>query len=140
MPIKLDDLDIALLESLIKDGRKSFNQIAREIKTSAPTVKARYNRLVNIGLIKAVSVDLDTEKLEANTSESIDSLRMNAIKKHRVKLGKGVMIKLSCDYCKGPINGKPRILKFGNSERFFCCVSCKSLYEEKYKIRFNSLK
>ncbi|MGI0028017.1 MAG: winged helix-turn-helix transcriptional regulator, partial [Nitrosopumilaceae archaeon] len=54
MPIKLDDIDIALLESLIKDGRKSFNQVARETKTSAPTIKAHYYRLVNDGLIKAV--------------------------------------------------------------------------------------
>jgi Lrp/AsnC family leucine-responsive transcriptional regulator len=55
MPINLDEIDIALLESLIKDGRKSFNEIAREIKASAPTVKARYERLVNIGVIKSVT-------------------------------------------------------------------------------------
>jgi DNA-binding Lrp family transcriptional regulator len=59
VPIKLDAIDIALLELLIKDGRKSFNQIAREIKASAPTVKTRYDRLVNVGLIKAVTLDLD---------------------------------------------------------------------------------
>ncbi len=31
MPFKLDDIDIAMLESLLKDGRKSFRQISREI-------------------------------------------------------------------------------------------------------------
>ncbi|MGI0003924.1 MAG: AsnC family transcriptional regulator, partial [Candidatus Nitrosotenuis sp.] len=52
MPFKLDDVDVAILESLIKDGRKSFRQISREIKVSTPTVQARYERLVNIGLVK----------------------------------------------------------------------------------------
>ena len=140
MPIKLDDLDIALLESLIKDGRKSFNQIAREIKTSAPTVKARYDRLVNVGLIKAVSVDLDIGKLEAKAGKKLGHLRANAIKRHHVKLDKGTTVKISCDYCGGLVAGKPNILKFGTFERFFCCTSCKSLYGEKYRTRIDSLK
>lgn len=140
MPINLDEVDIALLESLIKDGRKSFNQIAREIKTSAPTVKARYDRLVNAGLIKAVSVNLDLGKLEAKTGKRLDHLKENTIKKHTIKLGKGMGIKLSCDYCEDPVNGEPTVLKFGNFERFFCCTSCKSLYKEKYRTRIDLLK
>ena len=32
MPFQIDDEDIAIIESLIKDGRKSFRQISREIK------------------------------------------------------------------------------------------------------------
>ena len=64
MPLKLDEVDIALLESLIKDGRKSFRQISREIKVSSPTVKARYDPLVNVGLIKGVLPVLDLGKLE----------------------------------------------------------------------------
>ena len=138
MPIKLDDVDIALLKSLIKDGRKSFNEVAREIKTSAPTVKARYDRLVNAGLIKAVSLDLDLGKLETKTSEKLGH-KEKTIKSHRLKLGKGMMIEISCDYCKGSIDGKPHVLKFGNFERFFCCTSCKSLFTEKYKSRMESL-
>ncbi len=45
MPFQPDDIDIAIIESLIKDGRKSFRQISREIKISTPTVQARYERL-----------------------------------------------------------------------------------------------
>ena len=71
MPIKLDEIDVALLESLIKDGRKSFNQVSREIKVSTPTVKARYDRLVNVGLIKAVTLDLDLGKLETKTGKRL---------------------------------------------------------------------
>ncbi len=140
MPIKLDEIDIALLESLIKDGRKSFNQVAREIKVSTPTVTARYDRLVNIGLIQAVTLDLDLGKLESKTGQRLDHLKEKTIKSHEIKFGKGMMIDLSCDYCKGSVDGKPHVLKFGNHERFFCCTSCKSLYKEKHKARIEALK
>jgi len=139
VPIKLDEIDIALLESLIKDGRKSFNQVSREIKVSTPTVKARYDRLVNVGLIKAVTLDLDLGKLETKTGERLGHLREKAIKSHGIKFGKGMIIELSCDYCKGSVDGKPNVLKFGNFERFFCCTSCKSLYKEKYGMRMQAL-
>ncbi len=139
MPLRLDDIDLALLESLIKDGRKSFRQISREIKVSTPTVQTRYERLVNVGLIKAVTLDLDFGKLETKTSIKLDQIRDKAIKSHHIKLDKGMLVKLSCDYCKGPVHGKPSILKFANFERFFCCTSCKSLYREKYKGRIEAL-
>lgn len=139
MPFILDNIDIALLESLIKDGRKSFRQISREIKVSTPTVKARYERLVNIGLIKAVSPVLDLGMLENKASTKLDHIRSKAIKGHGIKLDKNMFVRMSCDYCKGPVHEKPSILKFANLERFFCCTSCKTLYKEKYKGRIESL-
>lgn len=139
MPLILDDVDITLLESLINDGRKSFRQISREINVSTPTVKARYERLVNVGLIKGISVNMDLGKLESKTGMRLDHLHNKAIKKHNVKLDKGMLVKITCDYCKGPVAAKPHILKFANVERFFCCTSCKSLYAEKYKGRIASL-
>ncbi len=140
MPLKLDETDIAILESLLKDGRKSFRQVSREINVSTPTVKTRYQRLVNIGLIKAVLPDIDLGKLEEKTSSKLDYIREKTIKKHPIKLDKGTLVKLSCDYCKGSVHGKPSILKIANLERFFCCTSCRSLYQEKYKRRIESLK
>jgi len=139
MPLKLDETDIAILESLIRDGRKSFRQISREINVSTPTVKTRYERLINVGLIKAVLPDIDLGKLETKTSIKLDHIREKALKVHPVKLDKGTLVKLSCDYCKGPVAAKPHILKFANVERFFCCTSCKSLYKEKYKGRIEAL-
>lgn len=140
MPIKLDDIDVALLESLIKDGRKSFNQVSREIKVSTPTVKAHYDRLVNVGLIKAITLDLDLRKLESKTGERLEHLREKTIKNRKITFGKGMIIEVSCDYCKGSVDGAPHTIKFGNYERFFCCTSCKSLYKEKYGNRMNTLK
>ena len=139
MPLRLDEIDLAILESLLKDARKSFRQVSREINVSTPTVMKRYERLVNVGLIKAVSLNLDLGKLETKASIRLDNLRQKILKNHSIKLDKGMLVKIACDYCKGPVHGKPSILKFANVERFFCCTSCKALYKEKYRGRIKTL-
>ena len=139
MPFKLDDTDYAILESLNEDGRKSFRQISREIKVSTPTVKARYERLVNIGLIKAVLPIIDFGKLEDKEGVKISNIRAKTIRQHGVKITKGLLVKMSCDYCDGPVPEKPSVLKVANFERFFCCTSCRTLYKEKYRGRIESL-
>ena len=139
MPLRLDETDLVILESLLEDARKSFRQVSREINVSTPTVMKRYERLVNVGLIKAVSLNLDLGKLETKTSIRLDHLRQKTLKNHNIKLDRGILVKIACDYCKGPVHGKPSILKFANVERFFCCTSCKALYKEKYKGRIKAL-
>ncbi len=139
MPFQPDDIDIAIIESLIKDGRKSFRQISREIKISTPTVQARYERLVNVGLIKSVSPIIDLGMLENKTEKRLGNIKTKSTKKHDVKITKDMILKMTCDLCKGPISDKPHVLKIANFERFFCCTSCRALYKEKYKGRIKSL-
>ena len=62
MDTKLDNTDIAVIKSLIQDGRKSFRQIAREIKVSTPTVESRFSRMKGLGIIKNIQPILNTEK------------------------------------------------------------------------------
>ena len=59
MPYQLDDHDVSILKSLLKDGRKSFRQVSRETGLTTPTVKARFTRLVNVGFVKSVSPIFD---------------------------------------------------------------------------------
>lgn len=139
MPIKLDKIDIAMLESLAKDGRKSFRQVSREIKVSAPTVKMHYERLVNIGLVKGVSLDIDLGKLQTKTNSKLGQIKNKALNGNKIKFDKNFLVKIACDYCNGPVHGKMSILKVGNQERFFCCTSCKTLYHEKYRGRIDRL-
>lgn len=160
MPLQLDNNDIAIIKSLLKDGRKSFRQISRETGITTPTVKARFERLVNIGFIKGVLPVFDFGKV-INTKEIIQIQNINKdnakekddfdknghnnnfeeeINKIEKKITTGLAINLVCDYCHGPIFGQPRVLKFANMERFFCCNSCKTDYSEKYKGRIESLK
>ena len=64
MPVELDEHDISILKSLFKDGRKSFRQISRETGITTPTVKARFERLVNIGFIQGVAPLIDFGKID----------------------------------------------------------------------------
>jgi len=65
---KLDNIDIAIVKALIQDGRKSFRQIAREIKVSTPTVEARFSRLKGLGIIKNIQPIFDIEKIDGQMS------------------------------------------------------------------------
>src|SRR5918993_466511 len=161
MPFHLDNNDIAVIKSLLKDGRKSFRQISRETGITTPTVKARFERLVNIGFINGVLPVFDFNKVN-NTKDIIqiqnidkdkarkekEDFHKNAhnnifeeeVDKIEKKITKGLAINLVCDYCHGPVLGKPKVLKFADLERFFCCNSCKTDYSQKYKGRIESIK
>jgi Lrp/AsnC family leucine-responsive transcriptional regulator len=140
LPVQLDDTDVAILKSLMADGRKSFRAISREIKVSTPTVKARYERLVNIGLIKAVRPEIDLSKIDRKKGELGDALQeLKKQKKHFHVHVDGLKVKLKCDFCGGPVHGKPKVLKFARFERFFCCVQCRASYKEKYGGRIEML-
>jgi DNA-binding Lrp family transcriptional regulator len=145
LPVDLDDIDVAILKSLMEDGRKSFRAISRQIKVSTPTVKSRYERLVNIGLIKSVKPEIDLSKVDSRKKnqffggeETIKQLEQQ--KKHfHVKVDNNMKVKMQCEYCGGPINGKPKVLEFANFQRFFCCIGCKNNYREKHAGRIESI-
>ena len=160
MPLSLDEIDVAILRSLLEDGRKSFRQVSRETGITTPTVKARYERLVNLGFIKGILPVFDFEKIESKENNFIrlQDLDENAKRKKNIsknlqnkilkkeigeiqkRITSGLAIKIICDFCDGPVYGKPKILIFADIERFFCCISCKSGYIEKYRGRIESIK
>ncbi|MDQ3909273.1 MAG: AsnC family transcriptional regulator [Thermoproteota archaeon] len=144
MPVDLDGTDIAILKSLMENGRKSFRAISREIEVSTPTVKSRYERLVNIGLIKSVKPEIDLSKVnkgkQSNVFEYETIKELEKQKKHfHVKLDKNMKVKMQCEYCGGPIHAKPKILEFANFQSFFCCTGCKNHYKEKHEGRIQSI-
>ena len=83
MPLQLDDYDVAILRSLLKDGRKSFREISRETGITTPTVKARFTRLVNVEFIKSVSPIFDTSIVENESILKPDSDKQQQKKDHR---------------------------------------------------------
>ena len=142
MPVELDDYDISILKSLFEDGRKSFRQISRETGITTPTVKARFERLVNVGFILRVVPVVDFGKVaKVNANFGIQDKNHNndnSIQEFK-KIKKGLKIVLDCDFCHGIISGVPQVFKFANYERFFCCNSCKSEYKRKYGGRIQSI-
>ena len=127
---------MALLKSLLDDCRKSFHQISKEIGVNSSTAKARFNRLVDMGIIRSVSPILELNKIhiskEKNTNDfEIDSLikYQEYITQQLVQTKKDIessssctdviSLNVKCDYCKTPFVNRMYTFKFGNHERFF---------------------
>ena len=165
MPLQLDDYDVSILKSLLKDGRKSFREISRETGITTPTVKARFTRLANVGFIKSVSPIFDSSLIEnenilsselakqqnssvgdngvienQNEGKKDNNEKLDQQESSRFKIKRGLKIKLNCEFCKGPISSTPHVYKFANYERFFCCTGCMSGYKKKYAGRIESIK
>ena len=101
MPVELDDYDISILKSLFEYGRKSFRQISRETGITTPTVKARFERLVNVGFIQRVVPVVDFGKVaKVNANFGIQDKNYyndNSIQQFK-KIKKGLKIVLDCDF------------------------------------------
>ncbi len=54
--LTLDELDVAILQALIEDGRQSSRNIARHFAVSEGTVRARVSRLTQSGLVRVVAM------------------------------------------------------------------------------------
>lgn len=52
----LDDIDRFIIEAMRQDGRVAFAQIAQQLGVSPGMIRVRYNRLVDMGLIRIVAV------------------------------------------------------------------------------------
>jgi|ERR671910_3389891 Lrp/AsnC family leucine-responsive transcriptional regulator len=156
MPVELTGADIAVLNALLKDGRKSFRRISRETKISTPTVKTRFNRLVNAGVIKSIIpiVDFDIVSYKVKDSNhkgihvnQLDTSIINATrqsfndsKKYMdLRRAEKVTVNLNCNYCHTPILGRMYTFKFANIERFFCCKECRLAYQKRYASRIRAI-
>lgn len=61
--VELDNLDVKILTHLQENSRKSLQEIAKNCLTSVPTVKTRVDRLVELGIIRKFTIDIDNSKL-----------------------------------------------------------------------------
>ena len=52
----LDKIDQFIIDALRQDGRVAFAQIAQQLKVSPGMIRIRYNRLVELGILKVVAV------------------------------------------------------------------------------------
>jgi Lrp/AsnC family transcriptional regulator for asnA, asnC and gidA len=52
----IDDIDRCIIDAMRKDGRVAFAQIAQQLNVSPGMIRVRYNRLMELGLIKVVAI------------------------------------------------------------------------------------
>jgi Lrp/AsnC family leucine-responsive transcriptional regulator len=77
--LELDNLDVKILTHLQSNSRESFQEIARRCLTSVPTVKSRVDRLLDLGIIKQFTIDIDNSKLGIAEAILLVNARPNAV-------------------------------------------------------------
>ena len=60
---EIDDLDRKILSALIKDSRRPYLEIARELLVSGGTIHQRIDKMKEAGIIKGSQLTLDLKKL-----------------------------------------------------------------------------
>jgi len=63
IPPNMDQLDVEILRRLSQDARKSYLEIARELKVANATVHERISKLREKGILKGFYTQISTEKL-----------------------------------------------------------------------------
>lgn len=80
----MDEIDKRILSVLLVDGRASLTEISKKLQNlgisiSEPTIKRRIHRLIDSGIIRRFSIDLDYHKLGLSNSAFI-YLKINPYK------------------------------------------------------------
>jgi DNA-binding Lrp family transcriptional regulator len=63
---KLDELDFKILEALLDNGRIKFKTLAKNLDTDERMISRRVDRLIEEGIIRKFSIDIDWPKLGFN--------------------------------------------------------------------------
>lgn len=61
--MKMDQVDVHILNELSKDSRQSMRELAKKVALSAPSVTERVKRMESFGMIKRYSAQFDYKKI-----------------------------------------------------------------------------
>lgn len=70
--MRMDGIDRKILALLTEDGRRSFDDIARQVTLSAPAVKRRVDRLRKNGTLQGFTAVVDPEALGYGTEALVE--------------------------------------------------------------------
>lgn len=59
----LDELDLQILDTLVKDSRTPYLEIARQCHVSGGTIHVRMKKMEDLGIIKGTKLIIDSSKL-----------------------------------------------------------------------------
>lgn len=68
----MDDLDRKILSLLVDDGRRTYDDIARQVSLSSPSVKRRVDRLRGTGALRGFTAVLDHAALGWTTEALVE--------------------------------------------------------------------
>jgi Lrp/AsnC family transcriptional regulator, leucine-responsive regulatory protein len=70
--LRMDATDRRILSLLLEDGRRTYDDIARRVKLSAPSVKRRVDRLRASGALRGFTAVVDHSALGWNTEALVE--------------------------------------------------------------------
>ena len=71
MAVELDDLDLRIVDALVRDGRTPAAQIAEEVGLSRPAVADRIEKLERQGVIRGTTAVVEPQALGRNVTAFI---------------------------------------------------------------------
>jgi Lrp/AsnC family leucine-responsive transcriptional regulator len=86
-PVKLDSLDLSILEKLLVDAQTTFKELARETNTDQRTIALRFRRMLRQGVIRRVTIDVDWSKIGLSVTALIGSTTSEGEDKRNKLLG-----------------------------------------------------
>jgi len=69
---ELDETDLEILQLLVADARRPYNEIADAVGLSPPTVSDRIDRMTELGVIQQFTVDIDRSLLSEGVAVLVD--------------------------------------------------------------------
>ncbi|WP_135806447.1 AsnC family transcriptional regulator [Halorussus marinus] len=69
---ELDETDLEILQLLVANARRPYNEIADAVELSPPTVSDRIDRMRELGVIQQFTVDLDRSLLSEGIAVLVD--------------------------------------------------------------------
>lgn len=81
--MRIDRLDLQILRSLSRDGRKPYKEIARELDVSDATVRKRVKRMQKEEIIKQFHILIDYDKI-GNFIKAFIGLKINPSSLHEI--------------------------------------------------------
>ncbi len=103
-PMKMDKTNIAIIKHL-RDGRKSFKQIADDLAVTENTVRSRVNQMIESGVME-ISGLIDPEKIPEHNMVIVG-----------IKLDTMDLVKKGEEFSKLCLSGKCEQSSFGNFAR-----------------------
>ena len=68
----MDAIDRQILSLLVEDGRRTFDEVARRVSLSAPSVKRRVDRMREAGALRGFTALVDHASLGASTEALVE--------------------------------------------------------------------
>jgi DNA-binding Lrp family transcriptional regulator len=97
MTSPLDDTDLALVDHLLADARLSIRALADRLGISRANAYLRFNRLVDSGVLRGFTVDVDHAALGLQTSAYVEvSMEQNSWRSVREALSRVPAVKYIC--------------------------------------------